>query len=504
MAGSFLNFRRVAFAYPGAPDPVLHDLDFSIPPGWTGVVGANGAGTTTLLQLAAGLLDPSDGLVDGPGGILCAQRTDEPPENLGSFLLGEDAASWRWRIELRLGSDWGVRWDSLSHGERKRLQLAVALWRNPPVLVVDEPTNHVDRETVDTIRTALAAYRGTGLLVSHDRDLLDGLCGRCLFLAGAKAMLRPGGYSQGAEQERRERLRRGREQAELDREVRLLRDEQRCRREFANRAERDRSKRGLAKGDRDGRTRADAARVADGGSGAVLRQIEGRLAQALERRQTVEVSRDFAVGVRLKARPAGKPLLLSLADGTLALGPARTLEIPSLTVRSGDRIGISGPNGAGKSTLLRAFLAGAALPEGALAYLPQEIDRERGSRILEEIRGLGGTSLGRVMTLVRRLGSDPGRLLQSQEPSPGELRKLLLARVLLAEPCLLLLDEPTNHLDLPSVECLEEALAAYEGSMVLVSHDDRLLSRLATRRWFLCPTGIPASRVLLREGAREG
>ena len=92
MADSFLNFRRVAFAYPGVPDPVLHDLDFSIPPGWTGVVGANGAGKTTLLHLAAGLLDPSDGLLDGPGGILCAQRTDVPPEDLGAFLLGEDAA----------------------------------------------------------------------------------------------------------------------------------------------------------------------------------------------------------------------------------------------------------------------------------------------------------------------------------------------------------------------------------------------------------------------------
>ena len=240
--------------------------------------------------------------------------------------------------------------------------------------------------------------------------------------------------------------------------------------------------------------------MADGGSGAALRQIEGRLAQALERRQAVEVPRDFAVGVRLKARPAGRPLLLALADGTLALGPARTLEIPSLAVRPGDRIGISGPNGSGKSTLLRALLAGVVLAEGALAYLPQEIDKEQGRRILEEIRGLGGASLGRVMTLVRRLGSDPGRLLQSREPSPGELRKLLLARALLAEPCLLFLDEPTNHLDLPSVECLEEALVAYEGSLVLVSHDDRLLSRLATRRWLLCPTGIPALRVVLREG----
>ena len=80
----------------------------------------------------------------------------------------------------------------------------------------------------------------------------------------------------------------------------------------------------------------------------------------------------------------------------------------------------------------------------------------------------------------------------------------LLGRLILEDTDVLLLDEPTNHLDLPSVECLEEALAAYEGSLVLVSHDDRLLSRLATRRWFLCPTGIPASRVLLREGAREG
>jgi macrolide transport system ATP-binding/permease protein len=85
--------------------------------------------------------------------------------------------------------------------------------------------------------------------------------------------------------------------------------------------------------------------------------------------------------------------------------------------------------------------------------------------------------------LVRRLGSDPARLLQSREPSPGETRKLMLAMQMQAEPVLLVLDEPTNHLDLPSVECLEEALDEFEGALILVSHDQRFLDRLASRRW---------------------
>ena len=255
MSRTQLHFSGVGFTYPGTADPVLRGLAFSLPPGWTGVVGANGAGKTTCLHLAAGLLVPDAGRILGGGGLVCAQRMDDPPEGTMAFLAGDGADAWAWRHRLGIEEDWGRRWETLSHGERKRLQLAVALWRNPPLLAVDEPTNHVDLPTTAMVREALAAFQGIGLLVSHDRELLDALCARCLFLESGRGTLLPVGYSEGERELQRQAKAHLRVREVLDRERRALEAEQVRRRDHAAIAERTRSKRGLAPGDHDGRAR---------------------------------------------------------------------------------------------------------------------------------------------------------------------------------------------------------------------------------------------------------
>ena len=488
MSTSFLHLHGVDFTYPGGTDPVLQGLTLTLPAGWTGVVGANGAGKSTLLRLAAGDLEPTRGsLAAGGQGLYCPQRTDEAPPELERLQASRDGDAWRWRLRLGLQEDWAGRWDSLSHGERKRAQLAVALWLDPPLLAVDEPTNHVDAGTRTLVQEALAAFRGIGLLVSHDRELLDGLCGQCLFLDARGAVLRPGGYTQGAEQRGLERRNLARERAAADREVRLLEAERRERREQAGLAERQRSKRHLAPGDRDAREKIDRVRVSDHGSGQRLRQLDGRWAQAQAHREGLKAEREHALGIRLGGAAARGPRLLHLPETALPLGPGRSLRLPALVLHPRDRVGISGPNGSGKSTLVRHLLALHTLPAARVACLPQELGREACRAVLAEALRLPSGRLGRLMTLVRRLGSDPARLLQSAEPSPGETRKLMLALQLEAEPHLLVLDEPTNHLDLPSVECLEEALAGFAGALVLVSHDRRFLERLAGRRWRIVP-----------------
>ena len=497
MYAASLYLHDLSFTFPGASEPVFHGLRLTIPAGWTGIVGANGAGKTTLLHVATGLLRPSGGSLKGAGGLVCSQRTDDPPEGLAELIHAPDSAGWAWRSHLGLDSDWLGRWDTLSHGERKRAQLAVALWCNPPLLAVDEPTNHVDIETAALVARALRAYRGIGLLVSHDRRLLDELCTQCVFLEGGRGVLRPGGYSAGAEQNQREHDTLCQERALADREVRMLRKERCMRRERAAGGEQARSKRGLAPGDSDGRAKIDHLRVADGKSGASLRQLEGRLAQAEARRADLGVTREFSLGIVFPARPAPRPLLLVHPGGSLPLGPARRLDLPALVVRPGERIGLAGPNGAGKTTLVEALLAGSTLSGELLIHLPQELDRVEARAALAKVQALSHELLGQMMSLVRRLGSDPNRLLQSQEPSPGELRKLLIARALLQAPCLLVLDEPTNHLDLPSVECLEEALNAFEGALLLVSHDARFLARLTRRRWLIQPEA--EDRMILRD-----
>ncbi len=493
-----LAFRNVTFTHAGSSDPLFQTLNASLPPSWTGVIGANGSGKTTLLRLALGELQPDAGRVERPGcGACCPQRTDAPPWDLQAFIQAEDSRTGRWLARLGIDADWGNRWDTLSHGERKRLQLAMALAGEPDILAVDEPTNHLDRETRARVASALAAFRGIGLLVSHDRELLDALCGQCLFLEPPRSVLRPGGYSQGARQREREEtaLRREREQA--DREVERLVGEMHERRAQNDRAERRRSKRGLARGDSDGRAKANGARVMDGGSGQRLRQLEGRLRQAAASAQDKVVARRFRTGVVLEGERSPRARLVHLPESRLPLGPKAELVLPALVIGAEDRIGIVGPNGAGKSTLVRRIVAG--LGPGRVAYVPQEIDAVASRGILEEFMALPPESLGQAMSVVRRLGSDPARLLQSRDPSPGEVRKLLIARHIGSRPSVLVLDEPTNHMDLASIECLEEALAAFQAAVVLVSHDDRFLLRLATRVWALRPGG--PGRWVLHEAA---
>lgn len=122
-------------------------------------------------------------------------------------------------------------------------------------------------------------------------------------------------------------------------------------------------------------------------------------------------------------------------------------------------------------------------PEGKLIWIPQEITADECSGYLEEVKRLSREALGQLMTIVRRLGSDPERVLSSSVPSPGEARKLLLALGLSKTPWLVIMDEPTNHMDLPSVECLEKALNDYIGALVLVSHDREFLNNTTNIQW---------------------
>ncbi|WP_366515760.1 ATPase, T2SS/T4P/T4SS family [Prosthecochloris sp.] len=176
-------------------------------------------------------------------------------------------------------------------------------------------------------------------------------------------------------------------------------------------------------------------------------------------------------------------MLLNCPPGKLRLGDKKTLQYQELIIHSTDRIAVTGPNGAGKSTLLRYILTYLNVPKEHLTYVPQEIDIQRSQEILARVRELSPEQLGQVMNIISRLGSRPHRLLESTTPSPGETRKLLLALGMMNLPHIIVLDEPTNHMDLPSIECLEAALVECPCALLLISHDQRFLSRLTTISW---------------------
>ena len=169
------------------------------------------------------------------------------------------------------------------------------------------------------------------------------------------------------------------------------------------------------------------------------------------------------------------------------MGTERTLHIPGLSMFPTDRIGITGPNGAGKSTLMREIFSCLDLPAKRIVYLPQEIDAADSGRVLDTVRSLPNETLGRLMTIIDSLGSLPERLLDTDLPSPGEIRKLLLAEGILLQPSIIIMDEPTNHMDLPSIECVEKALVENNCTQLLVSHDRIFLNNVVDYFWIFEP-----------------
>lgn len=479
-------FNNVNFSYASLRQPLVASLTVHFRHGWTGVVGANGVGKSTILKLAAGLLRPDSGEISGAGRALyCRQSTHDAPDFFEELLFADDKNAHRVKALLNVENDWGERWRTLSLGERKRAQIAVALWRGPDILALDEPTNHLDSEAGNILFEALKSYKGVGLLVSHDRALLDGLCGRCLFVNPGQAVLRPGNYSEGLAQEALEDESGRTEYGRAKRELTRLSRESSLRRGSSAQADRKRSKKKLSKKDSDAREKIDRARVTgkDGAAGRRLRQMEGRLKQAGERLKSIKVKKTYELGVNIPWEKSRRNSLFSLDAASISMGDDRRLNIPALTMKPGDRIALTGRNGSGKTTLLRYILNEQRLPPERLLYIPQEIEETHKSALLEEIKKLPGDKLGRMMNIVSRLGSHPDRLIESGDPSPGETRKLMLASGMAGAPHLIIMDEPTNHMDLPSIECLENALAECECALLLVSHDRRFMEKLTKKRW---------------------
>lgn len=486
MADLSVRFQNVSFAYDSATHLLIKDLSLHLTRGWTGIVGANGTGKSTILKLATGGLEAQKGRVIFPEStIYCQQRTDHAPSQLCDLIQAIDGDARKIKGRLGLGDDWLERWSTLSHGERKRAQIAVALWRQPQVLAIDEPTNHLDVEAQDLLLEALASFSGVGLLVSHDRKLLDDLCHQCLFIEPPDAILRPGNYSHGLQQAENDQNAVRKQHDQDKNEFSRLKREAGRRREAAGQANRKRSKKGLALKDHDARAKVDLARVTgkDGSAGKQLKQLGGRLAQAQKKMSSIKVRKTHKLGIWIAGAKSPRNTLFNLPAGSLCLGGDRWLSFPELSMKPDDRIALTGLNGSGKSTLINHIMESLNLPANHVTYLPQEIDLQASRDVMARARDHSNERLGQMMTVVSCLGSRPHGLLESVRPSPGEIRKLMLANGIVDDPHLIVMDEPTNHLDLPSIKCLEQALLDCPCGLLLVSHDQRFIDALAHKRW---------------------
>lgn len=479
-----LRLEHITHTYPDGATAALKDISAVFPLGWSGIIGDNGCGKTTLARIAARMITPDAGTI-APAlfSVYCQQDSSDAPSDLCDFASDWSQGAQQLRTLLQIQDEWLWRYDTLSGGQRKRIQIACALAARPDVLIMDEPTNDLDAETKALIEGALASFKGIGILISHDRALLDALASQCLVFEDGRAHMRPGGYTKASGQAAQERAHALKEREEAKREARRLDAEAQRRSEEASRQKKKRSRSGLDKKDSDGRERIGRAIVTgkDGVAGKLSATMDRRRARMSEQLAGMHASKRYEHRFDDHGSVAQSSTIAHPPAATLTVGDF-AIHVPELWIGPTDHIAISGRNGTGKSLIVRHILS--TVPETvSVASVPQDVDRTERVAALRALHAHDPERKGRILSLVARLNSDPERLLDGSDLSPGELRKLMLAEQLLDDPSFLVFDEPTNHLDIGSILALQELLAGFPGAILLVSHDAALVDAVADIRW---------------------
>ena len=447
-----------------------------------GVVGLNGGGKTTLLEILTGIAEPDSGRVSRVGDLRMAvvtQRTELAADTVGEAVVGGlGLATHEWAGDSRvravldgigihdLGLDTPV--SDLSGGERRRVSLAAALVQELDLLVLDEPTNHLDVEGVQWLADHLVRRSSALVVVTHDRWFLDTVATRTWEVVDGRVEQYEGGYNDWV---------------------------------FA-RAERDRQA-AATESRRQNLARKELAWLRRGAP-ARTSKPRYRIEAAEALIKDVPPPRDSLQLTSFAARRLGK-VVVELEDATLEAPDGRVL-VDDLTWRlaPGERIGLVGVNGSGKTTLLRALAGEASLAQGRrkegktvrIGWLRQELDDlPVDQRVIEAIEDVAtrvsfGDDELSASQLAERLGFAPARQRTPVgDLSGGERRRLQLTRVLMAEPNVLLLDEPTNDLDIDTLRQLEDLLDGWPGTMVVISHDRYLIERICDSVWALFGDG---------------
>jgi ATPase subunit of ABC transporter with duplicated ATPase domains len=512
-----IQVRELELEVPGRR--LLSAASFTIPAGEkAGLVGPNGAGKSTLLKVLAGHADPVRGLVairgevghvpqdPRPRGVdlathavshvLSAKGLDQAAQELERHRLRLESASDEAAVHAfadaeesfraaggysadsearRLLAGLGLALDradlplsALSGGERRRVEMARVLFGGSDVLLLDEPTNHLDQDAKAWLMGFLRSYRGALVVVSHDLELLDSAITRVLHIDRGKLREYRGTYSQYRKAREQEEQRLARTAVRQEAEIRRL------------------------------TTLAEVMRRQTSKRARTAKSLDKRV-DRLRAQQVVAPRREKRYTIKFPAPPHSGRLVLEVHGLSKGYDGPPVFQDVSIRVEKGERLLVMGFNGAGKTTLLRV-LAGQTAPDAgshrlgtgvSLGYYAQEHEGLIPDRsVLDHLLEASTEPEPRLRALLGMFGLSgdiAGR--EARHLSGGEKTKLALTQLVAGRHNLLLLDEPTNNLDPPSRAGVGEALAAWPGTMVVVSHDPEFVERLRPQRALLMPEG---------------
>ncbi len=478
---------------------ILDGATAKLPPrGRIGLIGRNGAGKSTLVRVIAGMLEPDTGAVamprgsrlgyiaqEAPGGeatpfetvlaadteraaLMIESETTHDPDRLGEVherLIAIDAYTAPSRAAIILS---GLGFDeeaqhrpleSFSGGWRMRVALAALLFSQPDLLLLDEPSNHLDLEAVLWLEDFLKSYPATILLVSHERDFLNNVVDHILHLSGGKLTLYPGGYDAFE-----------RQRAERQAQIASAKAKQQAQREHLQAY--------IAK---------NSARA------STAKQAQSRQKALAKLQPIAELIDDPSLSFDFPDPDELRPPLITLDLASVGYGETPILSRLNLRLDPDDRIALLGRNGNGKTTLARLLAAQLKPMDGAMQasgkmrvgyftqYQVEELDRSE-TPLQHMTQLMKGATQSAVRAQLGRFGfSGPKATTEVGKLSGGERARLALALITRDAPHMLILDEPTNHLDVDAREALIQALNDYSGAVVIVSHDRHMLEMTADR-----------------------
>jgi macrolide transport system ATP-binding/permease protein len=434
-----------------------------------GIVGSNGAGKTTLLDILSKRLEPDEGFVKiyGKAGYISQLKT---PENLE---ISDEFAS-----KFSIESKWK---DSMSGGEKTKFKVAAALEENNLIIFADEPTSNVDIESISLMEEMFAKYKGTFVVISHDRIFLDNLCNKIIEVEDGKVRSFEGNYSNYYQQKKLET-----ERAEFEYQ-KYINEKKRLEKAVIFTKEKSRGVRNAPRrmGNSEARLHKMGNQSAKKNLDNAVKNMQKRI-EHLETKEKVKRTEKIKLDIQESFNPPGK-ILIEGHNINKSFGEKVLFENADFYIENSKKIALIGHNGCGKSTLLKMIIEGneniRIAPSARIGYFSQDYNiLDHKKSIIENIMDTSIFSESFSRTLLSRLLFKGDSIYKKVNVlSGGELAKVSFAKILLSDANLLILDEPTNYLDVNSLEAIEEAFIDYNKTLLFVSHDRHFIKNIANQ-----------------------